>query len=39
MAPKDIDNVSMVVWCTLLPPEELDQFSEADDLRSVIAGY
>ena len=39
MAPKDIDNVSMVVWCTLLPPEELDQFSEEDDLRSVSAAY
>jgi len=39
MAPKDIDNVSMAVWCTLLPPEELDQFSEEDDLRSVSAAY
>ena len=39
MAPNDIDNVSMAVWCTLLPPEELDQFSEEDDLRSVSAAY
>jgi len=39
MAPNDIDNVSMAVWCTLLPPEELDQFSEKDDLRSVSAAY
>ena len=39
MAPKDIDNVSMAVWCTLLPPEGLDQFSEEDDLRSVSAAY
>jgi len=39
MAPNDIDNVSMAVWCTLLPPEELNQFSEEDDLRSVSAAY
>ena len=39
MAPNDIDNVSMAVWCTLLPPEELDQFSEEDDLPSVSAAY
>ena len=39
MAPNDIDSVSMAVWCTLLPPEELDQFSEEDDLRSVSAAY
>ncbi len=39
MAPDDMNNVSMAVWCTLLPPEELDQFSEEDDLRSVSAAY
>ena len=39
MAPNDRNNVSMAVWCTLLPPEELDQFSEEDDLRSVSAAY
>ncbi len=39
MAPDDMNYVSMAVWCTLLPPEELDQFSEEDDLRSVSAAY
>ncbi len=39
MAPNKKGNVSMAVWCTLLPPEELDQFSEDDDLRSVSAAY
>ncbi len=39
MAPNDRNNVSMAVWCTLLPPEELDKFSEEDDLRSVSAAY
>jgi hypothetical protein len=37
MAPND---VSMVVWCTLIPPEEMDKFSKyEDDLRSVSAAY
>ena len=37
MAPQD---VSMVVWCTLIPPDEMDKFSEYDDdLRSVSAAY
>jgi len=37
MAPND---VSMVVWCALIPPDELDKFSEyEDDLRSVSAAY
>jgi len=39
MAPNKKDNVSMAVWCTLLPPEELNQFSDEDDLRSVSAAY
>ena len=37
MAPND---VSMAVWCTLIPPEEMDKFSKyEDDLRSVTAAY
>lgn len=37
MAPND---VSMVVWCTLIPPEEMDKFTQyEDDLRSVSAAY
>jgi hypothetical protein len=37
MAPND---VSMAVWCTLIPPDEMDKFSEyEDDLRSVSAAY
>ena len=37
MAPSD---VSMVVWCTLIPPDEMDKFAEyEDDLRSVSAAY
>ena len=37
MAPSD---VSMAVWCTLIPPDEMDKFSEyEDDLRSVTAAY
>ena len=37
MAPND---VSMAVWCTLIPPEEMGKFSEyEDDLRSVSAAY
>ena len=39
MAPNEKDDVSMAVWCTLLPPEELDQFSDENDLRSVSAAY
>jgi len=37
MAPND---VSMVVWCTLIPPDEMKKFSEyEDDLRSVSSAY
>ena len=37
MAPND---VSMAVWCTLIPPDEMDKFSKyEDDLRSVSAAY
>ena len=37
MAPND---VSMAVWCTLIPPEEMDKFTQhEDDLRSVSAAY
>ncbi len=37
MAPND---VSMAVWCTLIPPEELDKFTQyEDDLRHVSAAY
>ena len=37
MAPND---VSMAVWCTLIPPDELDKFVKyEDDLRSVSASY
>jgi hypothetical protein len=37
MAPHD---VSMVVWCTLIPPDEMDRFSKyEDDIRSVSAAY
>ncbi|MGY5871928.1 MAG: hypothetical protein RTV72_06775 [Candidatus Thorarchaeota archaeon] len=37
MAPND---VSMAVWCTLIPPDEMDKFAEYDDdLRSVSAAY
>ena len=37
MAPND---VSMAVWCTLIPPEEMDKFSQyEDDLRRVSAAY
>ncbi len=37
MAPND---VSMAVWCTLIPPDEMDKFSKYEDgLRSVSAAY
>lgn len=37
MAPTD---VSMVVWCTLIPPDELDRFSKyEEEIRSVSAAY
>jgi hypothetical protein len=40
MAANNTDNVSMAVWCTLIPPEELDRFAEnEDDLRSVSEAY
>jgi hypothetical protein len=37
MSPND---VSMAVWCTLIPPDEMDKFSQyEDDLRSISAAY
>jgi len=37
MAPND---VSMAVWCTLIPPDEMSKFSKyEDDIRSVSAAY
>jgi hypothetical protein len=37
MAPND---VSMAVWCTLIPPEEMDKFTQQEeDLRSISAAY
>jgi hypothetical protein len=40
MATNNTDHVSMAVWCTLIPPEELDRFSEnVDALRSVSEAY
>lgn len=34
------DHVSMAVWCTLIPPEELNRFIEyEDDLRNVSEAY
>jgi hypothetical protein len=34
------DHVPMTVWCTLIPPEELDRFSEnEEDLQSVSEAY
>ncbi len=40
MAPTDENRVSMAVWCTLIPPDELGTFSESEEgLRSVCAAY
>ena len=40
MSPTNNDHVSMAVWCTLIPPEELDKFTEyTEDLRSVSQAY
>lgn len=40
MQKSDNDHVSMAVWCTLIPPEELDRFTECvDDLRNVSQAY
>jgi hypothetical protein len=40
MVANNTDHVSMAVWCTLIPPEELDRFSKnEDDLRSVSEAY
>ncbi|MBE0526344.1 MAG: hypothetical protein IH631_05340 [Candidatus Thorarchaeota archaeon] len=37
MAPSE---VSMAVWCTLIPPNEMNKFAKyEDDLRSVTAAY
>jgi hypothetical protein len=37
MGPSD---VSMAVWCTLIPPDEMDKFSQyEEDLRSISAAY
>ena len=40
MATNNTDHVSMAVWCTLIPPDELDRFSKNEnDLRSVSEAY
>ncbi len=40
MPSSNDDHVSMTVWCTLIPPEELDKFAEnTEDLRSVSQAY
>lgn len=40
MVADNNDHVSMTVWCTLIPPEELDRFSEnEDDLRNISEAY
>ena len=40
MATNNTDHVSMTVWCTLIPPKELDRFSKNEDgLRSVSEAY
>ncbi len=40
MASNKADRVSMAVWCTLIPPEELDRFSDDEDgLRNVSDAY
>jgi hypothetical protein len=40
MASNNTDHVSMAVWCTLIPPEELERFSENEDnLRLVTEAY
>ena len=40
MGPDRENNVSMAVWCTLIPPDELDKFLEfEDELRSISAAY
>jgi hypothetical protein len=40
MASENTDHVSMAIWCTLIPPEELDRFSENEDgLRNVTEAY
>ena len=37
MAPND---VSMAVWCTLIPPDEMDKFTDyKENLRSISAAY
>ncbi|TFG31125.1 hypothetical protein EU527_13195 [Candidatus Thorarchaeota archaeon] len=34
------DHVSMAVWCPLIPPEELDRFTEwSEDLRNISQAY
>lgn len=38
MAGHDDDQVSMAVWCTLIPPEELDRFDD-NGLRTVNEAY
>jgi hypothetical protein len=40
MATNNSDHVSMAVWCTLIPPEELDRFTgNEEDLRNVSEAY
>lgn len=38
MESDDNDQLSMAVWCTLIPPEELQRFDESD-LRTVNEAY
>ena len=40
MVSSKSDHVSMAVWCALIPPDELERFSEHEgDLRSVSDAY
>ena len=40
MVSSKSDHVSMAVWCALIPPDELERFSQyEDDLRSVSDTY
>jgi len=40
MVSSKSDHVSMAVWCALIPPDELERFSEhEDDLRGVNDAY
>jgi len=40
MPSSNDDRVSMTVWCTLIPPQEMGRFTEyVDDLRNVSQAY